>query len=123
MTQAERWSELDRTEALIVELTGQSTRPFFRSPYGDGADDPTVQRDIAARGYAYNIFWTVDSGGWRGYPARTIIDICLRGTRPGAIYVMHVGAASQDGLALSAVIEGLANAGYDFETIEEIVQP
>jgi peptidoglycan/xylan/chitin deacetylase (PgdA/CDA1 family) len=119
-TREQRWSQLDRTDAILVELTGQSSRPFFRSPYGDV--DASVQRDIAPRGYAYNVLWTVDSGGWRGLPARSIIDICLRGARPGAIYVMHVGASAQDGPALSAIIEGLAAAGYDFETIEEILQ-
>ena len=119
LSRAERWSQLDRTENLLVELTGQSSRPFFRSPYGDV--DASVQRDIAPRGYAYNVLWTVDSGGWRGIPARSIVDICLRGARPGAIYVMHVGAAAQDGPALAAVIEGLSAAGYDFETIEEIL--
>ena len=121
LSQAERWSQLDRTDALLVEMTGQSSRPFFRSPYGDV--DATVQRDIAPRGYAYNVLWTVDSGGWRGIPARSIIDICLRNARPGAVYVMHVGAGAQDGPALSAIIEGLAAAGYDFETIEEILTP
>jgi peptidoglycan/xylan/chitin deacetylase (PgdA/CDA1 family) len=119
LTTAERWAQLDRTDTLLVELTGQSSRPFFRSPYGDL--DAGVQRDIAARGYAYNVLWTVDSGGWRGIPARSIIDICLRNARPGAIYVMHVGAAAQDGPALPAIIAGLVAAGYDFETIEEIL--
>jgi peptidoglycan/xylan/chitin deacetylase (PgdA/CDA1 family) len=119
LTREQRWSQLDRTEALLVELTGQSSRPYFRSPYGD--QDASVQRDIAARGYAYNILWTVDSGGWRGIPARNIVDICLRNVRPGAIYVMHVGASSQDGPALPAIIEGLRAAGYDFETIDEIL--
>lgn len=117
----QRASQLDRTDALLAELTGHSSRPFFRSPYGDL--DASVQRDIAAHGYAYNVLWTVDSGGWRGIPARAIVDICLRNARPGAIYLMHVGAASQDGPALSAIIEGLASAGYDFETIDEIIAP
>ena len=65
----------------------------------------------------------MDSGGWRGIPARSIVDICLRNARPGAIYVMHVGAAAQDGPALATIIDGLAVAGYDFETIEEILEP
>jgi peptidoglycan-N-acetylglucosamine deacetylase len=121
LSREQRWSQLDRTEALLVELTGHSSRPFFRSPYGDV--DASVQRDIAPRGYAYNVLWTVDSGGWRGIPARSIVDICLRTARPGAIYVMHVGAAAQDGPALAAIIDGLAAAGYDFETIDEIIAP
>jgi peptidoglycan/xylan/chitin deacetylase (PgdA/CDA1 family) len=121
LSQAQRWTQLDRTEALLVELTGLSTRPFFRSPYGD--QDAGVQRDIAARGYAYNVLWTVDSGGWTGIPAASIMDRCLRSARPGAIYVMHVGAAAADGPALASIIAGLAAAGYDFETIDEIIAP
>ena len=120
LSREQRWAQLDRTEALLVELTGQSTRPFFRSPYGDV--DASVQRDIAARGYAYNVLWTVDSTGWTGAPVRSIVDRCLRGAQPGAIYVMHVGAASRDGPALATIIEGLAAAGYDFETIDEIIE-
>jgi peptidoglycan/xylan/chitin deacetylase (PgdA/CDA1 family) len=119
MGREQRWSQLDRTEDLLVELTGRSTRPFFRSPYGD--QDASVQRDIAARGYAYNVLWTVDSGGWLGLPVRSIVDRCLRGARPGAIYVMHVGASANDGPALAAIIDGLTAAGYDFETIDEII--
>lgn len=121
LSRQERWQQLDWTESLLVELTGQSTLPFFRSPYGDV--DATVQQDLAARGYAYNVLWTVDSGGWTGIPVRSIIDRCLRGARPGAIYVMHVGASAGDGLALAAVIDGLAAAGYDFETVDEIIWP
>src|SRR5688500_11419614 len=30
--------QLERTETLLVELTGQSTKPFFRPPYGDYND-------------------------------------------------------------------------------------
>ncbi len=120
LTTEERWAQLDRTEQVIVELTGQSTRPLFRSPYGD--TDAGVLRDIAARGYAYNVLWTVDSRGWMHYSAGAIIDRCLRLAEPGAIYVMHVGGESQDALALPAVIEGLRAAGYEFATVDEIIQ-
>lgn len=120
LTAEERWAQLDRTEQAIVELTGQSTRPLFRAPYGD--TDASVLRDIAARGYAYNVLWTVDSRGWMRYSAGAIIERCLRLAEPGAIYVMHVGADSQDALALPAVIEGLRAAGYAFETVDEIIQ-
>lgn len=119
LTREERWTQLDRTEALIYELTGQSTLPLFRSPYGDW--DNSVQRDLGARGYVANVLWTVDSTGWMGASVRQIIDRCLRGARPGAIYVMHVGASAQDGPALPWIIDGLAAAGYDFETIDEIL--
>lgn len=120
LTPEQRWAQLDRTEAIIVELTGQSTLPLFRAPYGD--TDATVLRDIAARGYAYNVLWSVDSGGWLGLSAGAIIRRCLALAHPGAIYVMHVGAAAQDGPALPAIIAGLQEAGYAFETLDEILE-
>jgi peptidoglycan/xylan/chitin deacetylase (PgdA/CDA1 family) len=120
LTQAERFRELDRTEAGLVALTGRSTKPFFRSPYGD--QDASVQRDLGARGYAYNILWTVDSRGWMGLPSPDITARCLQLAEPGAIYVFHVGAQSQDAAALPAIIGGLRAAGYGFVTVAAFAQ-
>lgn len=120
-TSPQRAWQLDTTGAIIQELTGASPVPFFRSPYGD--TDASVMRDIGARGYAYNVLWTVDSRGWMRYTAGQIIQRCLAQATPGAIYVMHVGAQSQDGPALNAVINGLRDMGYTFETVSEIVRP
>lgn len=39
---------------------------------------------------------------------------------PGAIYIFHVGSASQDGLALQRVIDGLRAAGYSFVPLSSI---
>jgi peptidoglycan/xylan/chitin deacetylase (PgdA/CDA1 family) len=119
LTADQRRAQLERAERIIVELTGQSTKPLFRSPYGD--TDAGVLRDIAGAGYAYNVLWTVDSRGWMGYSAGAIIERCLRLAEPGAIYVMHVGAAAQDGPALPAIIVGLRDAGYTFETVDRLL--
>jgi peptidoglycan-N-acetylglucosamine deacetylase len=116
---AQRHAQLERTERLLLELTGESTLPLFRTPYGD--TDGTVLRDLAAAGYAYNILWTVDSRGWMGYTVGQIIDRCLRLAEPGAIYVFHVGVQAKDGPALPTIIEGLRRAGYSFETVDEIL--
>lgn len=120
MSQARRWWQLERTEQIVRDLTGAELAPFFRSPYGD--TDGSVLRDLGARGYQYNVLWTVDSRGWMRYSVGQIIDQCLRGATPGAIYVFHVGSQSQDGPALPAIIKGLRDAGYSFETIEQIAQ-
>jgi peptidoglycan-N-acetylglucosamine deacetylase len=121
LTSEQRAVQVERTEALILDLTGISTRPFFRSPYGD--QDASVQRDIAARGYAYNMLWTCDSLGWTGATVRAIVDRCVRAARPGAIILLHVGAQALDGPALAPLIDALAAQGYDFETVEEIIEP
>ena len=112
LSQAERWTELDRTEAIIQQLTGATTLPYFRPPYGDY--DAGVNADVGARGYRYNVMWTVDSFGWRGLSADEIVQRCLAMAEPGAIYIFHVGSQSQDGPALQRVIDGLRAAGYSF---------
>ncbi len=121
LTQAQRWEELDRTEAIVSDLAGAGTKPYFRPPYGDY--DDSVNADVYARGYQYNIMWTVDSGGWRGRSADDIVQVCLSLAEPGAIYVFHVGAASQDANALQRVIDGLRQMGYGFVRIAELIGP
>ena len=118
LAQARRWEQLDRAEAAIRAAGGEG-RPYFRPPYGDY--DATVNADAGARGYAYNIMWTVDSMGWNGLPAGDIVTRCLRAASPGAIYVFHVGAASQDALALAGIIEGLRQAGYGLGSVPDLL--
>jgi peptidoglycan/xylan/chitin deacetylase (PgdA/CDA1 family) len=119
LTRDQRWEQLDRTEEIILDLTGLSTKPYFRPPYGDY--DASVNADVGARGYAYNVMWTVDSRGWMGLSAGEIVVRCLELHEPGAIYIFHVGSASQDGPALQAIIDGLRDLGYDFVTIPEML--
>jgi peptidoglycan/xylan/chitin deacetylase (PgdA/CDA1 family) len=108
--------QLERTETLLVELTGQSTKPFFRPPYGD-YNDAALAATFSA-GYPYNMMWTVDSAGWRRIPAAEIVARCLRLAEPGAIILMHVGADSLDGPALPGLIAGLRERGYGFVSLE-----
>jgi len=121
LTQAERWEELDRTENIVHEIAGATTRPYFRPPYGDY--DDSVNADVGARGYAYNVMWTVDSRGWTGITADAITQRCLDLAEPGAIYIFHVGSASQDGPALQAVIDGLRSRGYEIGPVSDLLAP
>lgn len=120
MTREQRFSELDRTEEVVRSLTGLTTRPFFRPPYGDY--DASVNTDVGLRGYSVNVLWTIDSRGWMGLPAAEIVDRCLKLAEPGAIYIFHVGAASQDAQALPAIIHGLRELGYDFVQFSAFVR-
>jgi peptidoglycan/xylan/chitin deacetylase (PgdA/CDA1 family) len=118
LSQEQRWSELDRTEAIIRQITGASTKPYFRPPFGDY--DQTVLEDVFARGYAYSVMWSADSDGWRGDSADEIVTTCLAEAKPGAIYIFHVGSASQDAAALQRVIEGLRALGYGFVALSSV---
>ena len=119
LTQAERWEQLDRTEAIVKDLTQATTKPYFRPPYGDY--DDSVNADVYARGYLYNVMWTVDSRGWTGIEAAEIVERCLDLAEPGAIYVFHVGAASQDANALQQIIDGLRAAGYAIGSVLDVL--
>lgn len=121
LTREERWQELDRTEQVVQELAEATTKPYFRPPYG--AYDQSVLDDVGARGYRYNVMWTVDSRGWMGISATEITQRCLDLAEPGAIYVLHVGGQSLDGVALQDVIDGLFEAGYSIGDLSDVLVP
>jgi peptidoglycan/xylan/chitin deacetylase (PgdA/CDA1 family) len=113
--------ELSRTETTVFRLTNRSTRPWFRPPYGDL--DATVEADVAALGYPNIAMWSIDTFGWQRATEDEIVGRVLSLAAPGAVIIMHVGADSQDAAALPRVIDGLRAAGYNFETMDEIVEP
>jgi peptidoglycan/xylan/chitin deacetylase (PgdA/CDA1 family) len=118
LSAASRRAELDDADAILAPLIGHSTRPFYRLPYGD--DDARVAPDVAPAGYTRKVGWTIDTLGWRGASASDIVERSLRLAAPGAIYVLHVGHASQDGPALTRLLAGLRERGYSFVTAEQI---
>lgn len=119
LTTAERKSELERAEAAIIAAGGGATRPWFRAPYGDW--NAEVNRELAANGFFWNLGWTVDSLGWKGLTAAEITQRCLDRAEPGAIYLFHVGAQSQDANALIDIIDGLEGMGYELGSALDVL--
>jgi len=119
LTAEARALELSAAETTVYELTGRSTRPYFRPPYGDL--DDSVLRDAANAGFGVIVMWTIDTLGWNGATSRQIVDRTLSRAEPGAIVIMHVGSESQDAAALPEVIRRLRADGYGFVTIPEML--
>lgn len=119
LTSAERAEELAVTEQIVRDIAGVELRPYFRPPYGDY--DDSVIADLEANGYSVMVMWTIDSLGWNGLSADEINERVLTRIEPGAIVLLHVGAASQDAAALPQMIEQLRALGYRFVTIPEMV--
>ena len=119
LTTAERLAQLAATETIVTDLTGVSTKPWFRPPFG--SYNQAVLDDVGQAGYRYSVMWTVDSLGWKGIPASEVVSRCLAGAKPGAIILLHVGAQSTDFEALEDLIDGLERDGYGFVTIGEVL--
>ncbi len=120
LSAAERRREIERTETTIQAITGVDVKPYFRPPYGDY--DEAMLTQLGQLGYTHNVMWTVDSLGWNGYSAARIVTRCMNAAAPGAIMLFHVGADSQDAIALPELIRQLRAAGYSFGTVADILR-
>ena len=113
-------SQITRTEAKVVELTGLSTVPYFRFPYG--ARNSGLIRQVNAEGYM-SIFWTVDTLDWM--PEKTCEEVRSRVMSracPGAIVLMHCNSP-QEAQVLPAIISDLTASGYQVVTLTEVLSP
>jgi peptidoglycan/xylan/chitin deacetylase (PgdA/CDA1 family) len=117
--------QLDRTESAIGGLTGATTKPWFRPPFG--AWDEDVRKALGAAGWAYCVLWDIDTIDWRptedGGP--TALDIeakVLAQAQGGSIVLMHLGGYNTLE-ALPAIVDGLRAKGLKPVTLTELLEP
>ncbi|GAA2608068.1 polysaccharide deacetylase family protein [Paractinoplanes durhamensis] len=113
LTQAQRWSQLDRAEAAF-RAAGVSSAGWFRSPYRSGYLNAGLNRDLALRGFYVNLDWTFDTTGYQAAGWPVVSSRIDRYTVPGAIIVMHVTTPSTDPGNLQLIIDKLKGMGYGF---------
>ena len=112
--------ELDKTETIVMNTTGTTTKPLFRPP--NGAYDSAVLQILGNNGYSKTIYWTIDTLDWQGKSASEIKQKVLGSITPGAIILMHLGSgAVNTPAALPGIISGLKAEGYQFVTIPELL--
>lgn len=120
MTAEEVTKELEDTEALVMELTGQTTKPYFRPPFGSRSEIsvPTAY-DL---GWT-TIIWTYGSEDWRdGATADTIFENVFGNAAPGALYYMHT-SREINVTSLAPLLKAFQEAGYKLVTAGEILTP
>lgn len=115
-------SSLTEAEQMVEEASGVNPRPWFRCPYGDGADDPRVLGQIEQAGYRH-VGWDIDTTDWE--PGRTPADMIvtvldgLRRNGDGAIVLMHswpdVTAA-----VIGDLVDHLRQEGADLVGVDEL---
>lgn len=115
----ERLLQLARTEEIVVDLTGTTTKPYFRPPYGAYNDQVLI--DVGSAGYRHSVMWTVDCLGWQGLDPAVVAARCRDALAPGAILLMHVGEASTDYAALADLMAAIDGGGYRYATIPELL--
>ena len=115
-------ADVRRAEQRIGEATGADPRPWFRCPFGDGADRPDVQASLDGLGYR-DVPWTVDPGDWRdsatpGEVAQSVVKEAV--SAHGVIVVLLHTWAESTHAALASLLGSLGAEGASFVTAEEI---
>jgi peptidoglycan/xylan/chitin deacetylase (PgdA/CDA1 family) len=112
--------QLRRTETIIQEVVGRTSRPYFRPPLGDR--DPRVRTLVGEEGFL-TIYWTLDSRDSvdRGITAAQIKERVLGKTNAGSIVLLHCGSqATAD--ALPGILDGLSSRGLKQVPLGRLLQ-
>lgn len=113
-------SQLSRTETAVKNVTGRTTKPYFRAPYG--ATNSAVLQTVGNAGYTHTFHWSIDTLDWQGHSATYVSNRVINNIHPGAIVLMHTGAgASGTPQALERMIPALKNQGYRFVTVSQLL--
>lgn len=108
-------------ERAILAATGRSPAPWFRCPFGAGANTRRVVDRLAAAGYV-DVGWDVDGRDWAGGSPTRLEGRLVRGTiehGDGAVVLLH-GWPSATPVALGRTIARLRDAGATFVTIDAL---
>ncbi|MCG2796361.1 MAG: polysaccharide deacetylase family protein, partial [Actinomycetia bacterium] len=112
-------AELGTTEAAVNRITGFTTKPYFRFPYGDR--NVGVIAQVNSLGYL-SMYWSVDPQEWRASNSvQSVINTVVGQSGPGAIVLMH--DVPKTIAALPAIIDGLRARGFTLVTLTELLYP
>ncbi|MFH1207054.1 MAG: polysaccharide deacetylase family protein [Patescibacteria group bacterium] len=111
--------QLSKADQAIGQATGQSTKPFFRPPYGEA--DADVVAAVKQAGYC-PITWTVDALDWSSdYTAAQSKDRVLNNAVPGAIILMQASNSVTAEIVPDLVAQ-LKSQGYGIVSLETLLK-
>jgi peptidoglycan/xylan/chitin deacetylase (PgdA/CDA1 family) len=123
ITAAEVTEQLLSTENALYPLLGQSTKPWFRPPFGGWNDK--VRARVGAAGWANLVLWDVDTIDWRpvadgGPTAAEIVAKIEADARGGSIVLMHLGGYHTLE-ALPGILAAIEAKGLQPVTLGELI--
>lgn len=111
--------ELTEAEQVISSITGQTTRPYFRPPFG--ARNAHVRTLAANLGYR-TVYWTVDTIDWReDATPQSISEKVLSNLSNGVIVLMHAGS-TVEAQTLDDLISKIMQQGYQIVTLTQLLE-
>ena len=114
--------DIGESTRVISEIVGTDPRPWFRCPFGAGAQDDRVQGALSAAGYRH-AGWHVDTEDWQ--PDRdgpTIERDVVAGVTAhgdGAVVLLHGWPRGTLG-AVTGIVDRLRAAGFSFVRLDEL---
>jgi peptidoglycan/xylan/chitin deacetylase (PgdA/CDA1 family) len=114
--------DVTSAERALVEILGVNPKPWFRCPFGEGADDPRVLARLETLGYR-NIDWNVGPDDWD--PARTprqvedtvVEEALVHGD--GAVVLLHTWPSNMIA-ALPGLVARLRDGGAQFVRLDQL---
>ena len=113
MSREEAHEELNRTDALVREITGAETE-FVRPPFGAFPEDMEEELD------KLYVKWTVDPLDWTTENADEIVQRVVTETKENDIILLHDCYESSVEAALR-IIDILQEEGYEFVTVDRLL--
>lgn len=113
MSKEDACEQIEKTSALIRELTGKDTE-FVRPPFG------AWKKDLECSFVMIPVLWDVDPKDWTTNNASDVVRRVLKDTKNGDIILLHDYYKSSVQAALQ-IVDELQKQGYEFVTVDELI--
>ncbi|MDA8345755.1 MAG: polysaccharide deacetylase family protein [Thermaerobacter sp.] len=119
LSNAQVQENISKAQTILEQVAGTKT-DMVRPPNGD-YNRRTLQ---VAESMGYTVvLWGTDSRDWMNPGVGAITSRVLRLAHPGDVVLLHASdTCKQTDLALPAIISGLRSQGYQFVTVDQLLQ-
>lgn len=112
-------ADLTKAESAILDVTGKSTKPYFRPPLGD-VDEASL-KEMRKQGYCA-ILWTVDAMDWKeGITVDEAKSRVLERLKKGAIIMLQANSDIAAAL-VGPLVDEIRGQGYTLVSLRDLLR-